>query len=60
MKGATTARPSVRTRCQSRKANRLEARLAAHDEFPVAADGSHYTNQKPKARRPGSRNPRKH
>ena len=60
MKGATKVRPSVRERCKSRQANRLAARLAAHQEFPVAADGSQYTSAKPKAKRPGSLNPRKH
>lgn len=60
MKGATKARPSVRQRCNSRQGNRLAARQAAHTEYPVAADGSEYNKAKPKAKRPGSMNPRKH
>lgn len=44
----------------SRRLNRLADRLAAHQEYPVAADGKQYNGSKPKARKPGSMNPRKH
>jgi hypothetical protein len=51
---------SVRNRCGSRKGNRLAARLASHEEWPVSADGKEYNRSKPVARKPGSRNQRKH
>jgi len=50
----------IRGRTGSRRGNRLATRLAAHAEFPVAADGSQYSSSKPKAIRPGSLNPAKH
>jgi len=50
----------IRGRTGSRKGNRLDARQAAHAELPCAADGSQYTNQKPKSIQPGSLNPAKH
>lgn len=75
MKGNTKSRPSVRQRTGgrlidptvpghymngSRRLNRPADRLAAHQEYPVAADGKQYNGSKPKARKPGSMNPRKH
>lgn len=50
----------VKGRTGSRKGNRLAARLAAHAEFPCAADGTEFNKSKPTSRKPGSLNPRKH